>query len=134
MASPLLQHVWTLTVKDAGGASILADTQTVLGSSEFRENIVVPAGATAELDCGSIPFAKIVSLMLSCNVAVTVDTNAADGTGGQVIALAAAKGYTWNNLQPTACPITANITKIYVTNAGVKDGTFFCSFLMNQLI
>lgn len=130
-----LTHVWATTVKNDTGSAVLADTQTLTGSNEFNQKISVVAGQVAEMDCGSLPFAKIVSMFLNCDQAVDIYTNASDGTGGQHIALAAKKAYSWNNLLPTACPITANITKIYVNNSnGVNTANFVAGFLMNLLV
>jgi len=132
-ATGQLKHTWATVVKNDTGASTLEDSQTILGSNEFNEKISIPAGATAEIDCGSLDFASMVSLFLVCDQACTVFTNAADGTGGQEIDLAANKAYAWNNLMPTDNPITADITKIFCTNNAVKDGTFRAGFLLNLL-
>src|ERR1043166_491960 len=112
MSLPLIAHVWTTKVADAGSQQLMADVQTILGSNEFKQNITVLAGETAEIDCGSIDKTKIISMFLYSDVAVTVDTNAADATGGQEIPLAAKMAYDWNQNLPTACPITDNITQI----------------------
>jgi len=111
----------------------MSDQQDILGSNEFNEKISIPAGATAEMDCGSLPYAKMVSLFLTIDQNADVYTNAADGTGGQHISLTANKAYGWHNLMVGSNPITANITKIYVTNRGTKTATFRAGFLMNLL-
>jgi len=129
-----LSHIWTTSVKNDTGGNVVADTRTIIGSNEFNELITIGAGLTAEIDCGSLAFAKMTSLFLTSDVAVNVFTNAADGTGGQVIALAAKVAYGWNNKEPTTNPITANITKIFVTNPGATTATFRCGFLLNLLV
>ena len=82
MPTPLLKHTWTTGVKNDTGSSVMADTQTILGDCEFNESIAVAPGVTAEIDCGSLNKDKMVSLFLTCDQAVTVHTNAADGSGG----------------------------------------------------
>lgn len=129
--TPLLQHQWATVVKDEFGSQTLNDLQTIVGSNKFVEKVTVPAGATVEIDCGTLDFSKFVSLFFSCDKAVTMDTNALGGSGGQSIALAANKAYGWNNLMPTVNPITVNITKIFVTNAGIADATFKADILLD---
>lgn len=132
--TPLLTHTWATTVKNDTGSAVLADTQSVLGSNEFNEKVTISAGQTAEIDCGSLAYLKMVSLFMVSDQAVEVYTNAADAAGGQHISLAASKAWSWNNLLPTACPVTANITKIFVTNNGVNLATFRAGFLLNLLV
>lgn len=133
-ATPLIKHTWTTSVKNDSGAAVLADAQVITGTNEFNQGIQVAPASTSEMDCGSLPFAKMISLFLNCDQAVSVFTNAADGTGGQVIALSANKAWDWNNTLPTSNPVTANITKIYVTNSGTKVANFRAAFLMNLVV
>lgn len=128
-----LKHTWTQQVKNDTGTATLNDSYDVLGSNEFNEKVTIPAGATAEIDCGSLAFATMVSLFLSSTQSAEVNTNAADGAGGQTITLEANKGFAWNNTFSGSNPITANITKIFVTNNGTKDATFRAGFLMDLL-
>ena len=129
-----LQQVWGTTIKDELGTQRLSDTQTITGSNKFVENVLVPAGLTVEIDCGSIDKTKITGIVFACDQAVTVDTNALGGSGGQTIALAASKAWGWHNNMPTSCPVTVNITKIFVSNAGIKDATFKADILLNLLV
>lgn len=136
-ATGTLKHTWVTTVKNDTGSATVNDAYTILGSNEFNEKITVPAGATAEIDCGSLAYAKMTSLFLVCDHTATVYTNAADGTGGNVIDLEANKSLAWNSSLTGSNPITQNITKIYVKNTSTdaaKDATFRCGFLLNLLV
>lgn len=132
--TPLIKHTWTTSIKNDTGTNVISDSQVITGSDEANFKVTVTAGTTAEIDCGTIPVAAMVSLFFESNVAVTVNTNSADGSFGQTIALAAAQGFTWNNTLPHVNPVTSDITKIFVTNAGNKDATFVAGFLLNQII
>jgi hypothetical protein len=134
-ATALLKHTWGTVVKNDSGSTQLNDSYTVVGTNEENFSFDVAAGATAEVDVGSIPFAKMVSFYIVATQNGTVYTNAADGTGGQVIPLTANKGYAWNNTLVASNPITANITKIYFTNSStLSKATFKCGILLNQSV
>ena len=131
----LLKHTWKTSISnDTGGAALAGDPLIILGSNEFNESISIAAGQTAEIDCGSLAFGKMVSLFLVATGAVEVDTNALGGAGGQVINLAANKAYSWNNTMPTSNPVTANITKIFVINSGIVTVTFKAGILLDLLV
>ena len=148
MASPLLTHQWTTSIKnDTGTAVVPGSTVTISGDSEFNEKISLTYGQTAEIDCGALAFADMVSLFMVCNGNVSVNTNASDGAGGQTILVSKNSAYAWNNTQPVANPITANITKIFVTwddvnatnadkanaDGSAKAVTFRCGILLSLL-
>jgi len=134
MSSANLTHTWTTSVKNDSGTGVLGDVQVILGSDEKNVKIQIAAGTTAEVDCAGLPFAKMVSLFMVSDVAVVVKTNAADASGGQEIDLAAKKAYGWKNTDPTANPITANITKLFITNPGVSVASFYAAFLLNEIV
>lgn len=133
-ATPQLKHVWATTIKDEFGSSGLVDSQTILGSNKFVENILVPAGTSAEIDCGTIDRTLITSMYITCNKAVDVATNNANASLGQAITLSANKAYGWHNNMPTSVPITADISKIFVTNNGIEDATFRVDILLDLLV
>jgi hypothetical protein len=141
MASALLTHTWTQSIKNDTGSAVASGSLVVSGDTEFNQKIKLAYNETAEVDCGTLGYAKMVSLFMTSDSPVTVHTNAADGSGGQTIALNPNAAWAWNNTVPGACPITANITKIFVTyndsNATAaqqaKGATFRCGFLMSEL-
>ncbi len=134
----LLKHIWVTTVRNDSGGTVLATTQTILGDCEFNELISVAPGATAELDCGTLPFLKMKSVFFVSNVAANVFTNLADGgdegVTGQTIPLTANVAYAWNETQPSDNPITVDITKIYITNPGTTLCTFRVGILLALLV
>jgi hypothetical protein len=128
-----ISHVWTNTVKVPGLSTLPADAPvTIVGASAVDVETAVAAGATVEVDVGTINIAKVVSLVMhSDQVNVTVNTNAVDGSGGQSFALGAAKGFGWNNALPNPNPVTIDINKFFVTNTGAKATTFRAGFLLS---
>lgn len=129
-----IAHTWTNTVKVPGLATLPADPPVVItGDYAVDVEQSVGAGATVEIDVGSITVAKVQSLVLhSDQVSVTVNTNAADASGGETFALGAAKAIGWNTSLNYANPITVDITKFFVTNAGAKATVFRAGFLLNS--
>ena len=133
MAS-ILKHTWSTSVKNDSGAAVLADPPTVIiGDREANFAVSVNPGQTVEVDA-DITVLKIVSGFVSSDQAVTVNTNAADGSTGQSIALAAAKAFSWNNATPGmgSNPFTPNITKFYCINAGAKIANVRGGFLIQD--
>lgn len=127
-----ISHVWTNTVKVPGLATLPADPPiTITGDYAVDVEQAVAPGATAEIDVGTVIAAKIQSMVIhSDQVSVTVNTNASDGSGGQTFALGAAKALGWNNSLAFANPVSVDITKFFVTNAGAKLTTFRAGFLL----
>jgi hypothetical protein len=132
-----VSHVWTTTIKVPGLPTLPADAPlTIVGDYSAELEITVPAGSVSvEYDVGIITKTKIVSCVINADkAAMEVFTNAADGTGGQHLSLAANKSLCWNNtMDPVLQPpiITVNITKFYLNNSSTVTATFRASFMMN---
>lgn len=133
----LVTHTWTTSVKVPGLATLPADAPlSVTGDYAVEVEIAVNAGATSvEVDVGSIDRTKIQSIIINADKApMDVYTNAADGTGGQHIVLAANKSICWNvnQLPQQTNPISANITKFFANNASLTNGTLRVGVLLNS--
>jgi hypothetical protein len=131
----LVTHTWTTRVAVPGLTALPADAPlAVTGDYAVEVEIPVAAGATnVEVDVGSIDHTKIASVVINADLAaMDIFTNAADGTGGQHIVLAANKSLAWNNTLTYTNPITTNITKFFANNSGLKAGVFRAAFLMNS--
>lgn len=121
-----LAHTWTLKVAIPGLPALPADAPVVIsGSSDFDVEVSCPAGQTTQINVPTVAAANMISFVLNADQAnVTVNTNAADATGGQSFALAAAKTLGWNNTMAFANPITIDITSFYVINSAAKATNF----------
>jgi hypothetical protein len=53
--------------------------------------------------------------------ALQLETNAVDHSGGQILTFASGVPLIWSSDMPNANPITTNVTKFYLTNAGSAD-------------
>lgn len=144
-------HIWTRAIKNDSGAAVTADPAlTVSGSAEVNiggatsksplsgPGVIAP-GTTVEIDA-PMTVSKLKSLFLSSDQPVTVYTNAADGTGGQVLPIAGTKAgqpsITWNaiDLPAVACPLTVNVTKFFVTapSSNTAAATFRAGFILQE--
>lgn len=114
------------------GSQTTDQTLTITGDTEAVFQKDIPAGSTASLTFGSIDFTKMTAVLLnSVGEALTINTNAADATGGNSFALTAGKAIEWDNTQTVANIITHNVTALYFINAGTKTATAKVGFLSN---
>ncbi len=128
----IIKHTWQTTIKNDSGSAVATDTPLVLvGDAEANFAGQVASGQTMEIDV-TIPVAKIVSGFVYSDQAVTVNTNAADATGGQSIALSAKKSFGWNNTMVASNPFTPTITKIFIINSGTSTANVRGGFLLNE--
>lgn len=131
----LVTHTWTTKVSVPGLSSLPADAPlSITGDYAVEVEKPVLAGQTdIEVDVGSIDHTKIQSVVINADgAAMNIFTNAVDGSGGQAIVLSANKSLAWNVQIPSQTnPITANITKFFCNNPGIKDGTFRAGFLLS---
>lgn len=114
------------------GSQTTDQTVTVSGDAEQVFAKDIPAGTTASLTFGSIDYTKVVGLLLnSTGEALTINTNAANASGGNSFTLSAGKAIEWDNTQSVANLLTANVTALYFINAGTKTATGKVGFLLN---
>jgi hypothetical protein len=131
MATSNIKHTWTLSIKNDSGSAVVADPPLVIvGDAESNFSLLVDPSTTGEVDV-VIPVDKMVSGFISADQPVTVNTNAADATGGQSIPLAGGRTLAWNDTTGTN-PFTPTITKVFVINAGTKVATVRGGFLLQE--
>ncbi len=84
----------------------------------------VPADSTdLELDV-AFTVAQVVALILSSDVAMTIETNADDATGGNTLVLAAGAPYVWTTDSLDTLLLTQDVTAMFLTTGAVGTGTF----------
>src|SRR6266704_72696 len=110
------------------GASVSTQTGTYTGGEDAGVARVIAAGATdLEVDI-TFPFASIKSMVIASDQDITVKTNSNSGTAvsgvNDIFEVKKTAGIVWGSDYATACPYTANVTKFFVTNAGVTDAKF----------
>lgn len=124
------KHTWTLGVKsDAGkGPSI---TVPVYFSSEVnigeaaagQAGLVIAAGSVEKVNC-VVTAADIQSMFMACTTDVRVRTNS-ETEPTQEFNFNKSQGLSWNSKgMPTgaSCPVTDNITSLWIYNKGTVDG------------
>lgn len=123
-------HTITHNVKTDTGVNVATSSYQVSASGEAYASTTVPAGTTnAEIDLAAIA-ANLKSVVLWSDQDVTVKTNST-GSPANTFALVAKQAIAWdtNQLPQYVCPITTDVTKLYVTNAGTKDAVVKFVFL-----
>lgn len=106
---------------DTGLVSTVTGIYT--GQTEAAFDGVVPASTTGFAINLAFAFATIQALLISSSQAVTMKTNS-DTSPAQTIPLTAGQQINWGVGFSTPNPITANVTAVYVDNAGTTPATF----------
>jgi hypothetical protein len=117
----------------AGLRSFSIPTSSVTADSEVALETNVDAGATNFMRALTVNFTQIVSMGIHSTKAVTIKTNSSSAPD-QTFTLIAGQGIVWDttDLSVTACPITTNLTKVYITNNDSTDSDVLMYFLINQ--
>lgn len=119
-----LEHRVTTSVRTNAG-TVSTNAYTLTGDHEWVYEIEdKSAGTDTQVDM-TIDVSTIQSLCIEATTAMTLETNATDASGGDTITLVANKAVVWNtqiqSTLGTACPLTTDVTTLYVTNAAVGD-------------
>lgn len=131
MSGTLTHRVSTSVRTNAGTVS--TEAYTLTGDHEYNYEIQdKTTGTDTQVDM-VIDVSTIQSLVISTSVDMLLETNATNASGGNSLSLLAGKALVWNtqieDTLGTACPLTADVTTLYVTNATVGDLSIY--ILMN---
>src|ERR1035437_6023662 len=118
------KHTWSTAVKTDNGNGPV-DSNDIYGSAEQniggalagQKGLQVAAGSVEEVDL-VITVANIASFFIKSTTNMRVRTNS-ETVPAQSIELTANKAFGWNNAsipQPSANPLTVNITKLFFYN------------------
>jgi hypothetical protein len=119
-----LEHRVTTSVRTNAG-TVSTNAYVLTGDHEYNYEIEDKSvGTDTQVDM-VIDVSTIQSLCIEATTAMTLETNATDATGGNTITLVANKAVVWNtqiqSTLGTACPLTQDVTTLYVTNAAIGD-------------
>lgn len=104
-----VQHTWSQVIKNGSNVAVATNTPLdVTGEIEAGFEVTVDTGDT-ETVMLSVDVSEVQSLFIISDKALTVHTNATDGTGGQAIVLVANQAFSWRT-GAGANPLTPDIT------------------------
>lgn len=109
------------TAYAAGDGQICSVTDVRTADSEAGYDGTIPKGEAPvqqEVDV-AIDVSKLAALGFYSDQAVTIHTNAVNGAGGNTLSIGAGELLAWRSNDPAgaACPLTLDVTKLYITNA-----------------
>lgn len=112
------------------GKAVSTPVGSYTGTKDAGVATVIPAGSTnLEIDV-VFTHATIQSLVMSTDQDLTVNVNSTT-TPVPALTIKKTAGLVWGSDYSTANPFTADVTKFYVTNAGVTDAKFNFRVLYN---
>jgi len=124
------KHTWSTAVKTDNGAGPV-DSLDLFGSTEqnIGGNTLGAKGLSigiqdVELVPMVVPVANIVSFFIKSDTDVQIRTNS-QTVPSQTFNLTANLSFAWNNAnipQPTANPLTVDVTALYIFNKGTVKG------------
>lgn len=121
-------HRMTSTFSRSGWSDQQIVDKTGTGEATVDEAII--AGGTNVLVNVAFAYATLKSVYLICDQGLTIKTNSSSAPDN-TITLVAAQPMWWHDTIGSANPFTANVTKVYVTNA---SGTLVANFRLVALV
>ena len=97
------------------GSAVTA-SRSVSAGQEIAIDESIPNG-NDNLVAFNLDYSQCKALMIVADGDLTIETNANDATGGQTIAITEDVPFFWQANSGITCPITTDITALYVTNA-----------------
>lgn len=115
----------TITIAYDGGGTTKSDTITKSASGRISwEEDVATATTDGQINCPTVDVSELELLYIKSTQDVTLETNAADASGGNTLNLKANEPYVWWSGAPFVNMITADIvTNVFVTNASGATAT-----------
>lgn len=112
------------TTYNGGAGQMASVSRTFTGGGELRVYEPIPAASTDLAVAFAVDREAIVSLAIYCNKAVTIKTNSSSSPT-DTIALAAGQLIVWGDDEDALADMvfTADVTALYVTNAGASEAT-----------
>jgi hypothetical protein len=108
-----ISHI--VTLKYQNGTDILDHAVTSTSGTEKNVSEAIGASQTDYLVAWTCDYSQLQSLYIYSAVAMTIETNNGSAPG-QTITLAAGKPYVWYYGSGITCPITVDVTALYITN------------------
>lgn len=117
----MFTHKVTVSWSNAGG-TVLSRSVSLLGGSEHNIQEAIPATTNDKPVEFALDISQCKVFMLVSDKDVTIETNAADHSGGNIFTLPAGRPFVWFDGMPamrdTAGNLVVDIASLYITNAG----------------
>ena len=105
------------TAKYQDGTDVVEQTKELTADSKNRLDLQIADSTTDQEVAFTCDFSQLEGILITSDKAITIETNASDHAGGQEIAIAAGVPFLWLKSSGITCPITADVTKLFITNA-----------------
>ena len=125
----MLKHTWKKSVSTDLGGSLFSGSVDYEAGEELNFSVEVQASDTLEIDL-AVDVSQIKSFAIYSDKEVTLKTNDLSAPA-QTLTLKAKVALGWNTDDPAANPLTVDITKFFLTNAGLADAKVKGSFLVD---
>lgn len=114
-------HAYTRAFNGGQFSASGVESLTILGGGQIEQQLI-PNAADQEIAC-AIDFSQLKSLFIKAAAVMTLETNSS-GSPTDTIALKAGVPYIWTPGSYNICLITADVTKIFLTNASGAAALF----------
>lgn len=109
---------WNIGISISGPSTPYSQSVALTGGGTSTvEGETVATDSTDTLINWALDVSTCKALYILSTASVTIETNATDATGGNTLNLTANVPIVWYTGCGYSCPLTADVTKFYVTNA-----------------
>ena len=113
-----LTHAYTMNWAN-GGTNPINTAITVTGTAEIVSQTVATDNTTTH-EVLAFAHANLQSIYILSPNDLTLNTNAADGTGGDSITIAGGQPFIWYLASGVTCPFSHDVTAFYWVNASMS--------------
>ena len=113
----------TITQETVSGGAVIRNSKNYTGGGRVSLDEPVADSVTDQLHNLAIDVSEVVSCYIVASVAMLLETNAIDATGGNTLNLIAGVPYVFTSDSLDSFLLTLDVTKIYMTNASGAAGT-----------
>lgn len=115
-------HYLNRVYQTSGGS--VSNIATLSGDAEDARSVALTLPATDVEVVLGIEYAGLKGLYILSTIAATINTNdVAGGSPDDTIAVAANVAYCWTHQDGSANPLSADVTKLYITTVGTGTAT-----------
>ncbi len=120
----------TFSFAHTGGSAPLADAVVVTGELATESNIALAGSTTDQQEVIAFNHTNLRGIYIKSDVTVTMETNAADHTGGDIVTVTAGVPFVWTYQSGLANPFAHAVTTTYWTNATDGAATIYMRTLV----